>query len=159
MVRLNGTKMSKSLGNLVMIDDLLTSWSPDTLRVYLASHHHRESWNHDPSDMARAQELVEELCAAVSIPSGDGPSLDSSRLETRFLQAMEEDLNTPLALKAAGDMARHVHGAAEQGCDVRTAQSSLRATSEIIGLRLGAEPEDRVITGWERHRRKLSENP
>ncbi|MGD2178151.1 MAG: cysteine--tRNA ligase, partial [Anaerolineae bacterium] len=44
MVRHGGEKMSKSLGNLVMVNDLLQDWSPNALRVYLACHHYRQPW-------------------------------------------------------------------------------------------------------------------
>jgi L-cysteine:1D-myo-inositol 2-amino-2-deoxy-alpha-D-glucopyranoside ligase len=159
MVQLDGTKMSKSLGNLIMIHDLLTSWSPDTLRLYLASHHYREDWNHDPSDIAHAQEFLEEIRQAVAIQGGSRPSLDPSNLETTFLQAIEADLDTPAALEAAREMAYHVTRAARRGDDVRMAQKSLRAVLGILGLRLDAGPEARVSAGWERHLKRFSENP
>jgi L-cysteine:1D-myo-inositol 2-amino-2-deoxy-alpha-D-glucopyranoside ligase len=159
MIQLDGVKMSKSLGNLVMVDELLERWSPDALRAYLASHHYREAWNHDPSDIARAQELLEELSAALSIGGGSGSSLDPSGLESAFLRTMEDDLDTPRALAAAREMARQIRNAAEQGWNVRTAQKSLRAMSGILGLRLDAGPEARVIAGWEQHLRKFNGNP
>ena len=49
MVHHEGEKMSKSLGNLVMARDLLQSWSPDALRLYMGSYHYREVWGHDPA--------------------------------------------------------------------------------------------------------------
>jgi cysteinyl-tRNA synthetase len=160
MVQLDGTKVSKSLGNLVMIDDLLTSWSPDALPVYLASHHYRKAWNHDPSEIDRAQQLVKELREAVAAQAGGGPSFDPSGVEAALLQAMDDDLNTPKAFKAANEMARRITGAAKQGRDVRTAQQSLHAVARIFGLRLDARgPETRVSAGWERHLEKCSENP
>jgi L-cysteine:1D-myo-inositol 2-amino-2-deoxy-alpha-D-glucopyranoside ligase len=46
MVHHEGQKMSKSLGNLVMIRDLLSGWSADALRLYMGSHHYRQVWSH-----------------------------------------------------------------------------------------------------------------
>jgi L-cysteine:1D-myo-inositol 2-amino-2-deoxy-alpha-D-glucopyranoside ligase len=45
MVRMDGEKMSKSLGNMVFVRDLLRSYSPDALRVYLLGHHYRQYGN------------------------------------------------------------------------------------------------------------------
>jgi L-cysteine:1D-myo-inositol 2-amino-2-deoxy-alpha-D-glucopyranoside ligase len=159
MVQLDGTKMSKSLGNLVMVRDILASWSPDAVRVYLASHHYRKAWNHDASDLARAQRLLEELCGAAAVQGGNRPSLDPSTHEAAFLESMEDDLDTPGALKALRELARRISDAARQGYDVKVAQQTLRTLSGILGLRLDAGPDPLVGAGWERHLQRFSENP
>ncbi len=72
MVRYQGEKMSKSIGNLVMVRDLLTEYSADAIRLYLAWHHYRQAWGYQASELARAQGVVDELRRAVSASSGDG---------------------------------------------------------------------------------------
>ncbi len=57
MVRFEGEKMSKSLGNLVMVRDLLDDWTPDALRLYLGSHHYREAWQFDPQKLVRFSKI------------------------------------------------------------------------------------------------------
>jgi L-cysteine:1D-myo-inositol 2-amino-2-deoxy-alpha-D-glucopyranoside ligase len=64
MVEHEGQKMSKSLGNLVMIRDLLGQWSPDALRLYLADHHYRSSWSYSEADLKVAQARADRLKAA-----------------------------------------------------------------------------------------------
>ncbi len=76
MVRHEGEKMSKSLGNLVMVRDLLRDWSPDALRLYLASHHYRQEWSYSAADLGEAGRLVEGLRAAAGATSGRGAALD-----------------------------------------------------------------------------------
>ena len=45
MVRLDGTKMSKSLGNLVFVRDLLKEWEPAAIRLAVIAHHYRGEWD------------------------------------------------------------------------------------------------------------------
>ncbi|MGQ9683036.1 MAG: class I tRNA ligase family protein, partial [Anaerolineae bacterium] len=52
LVCYRGAKMSKSLGNLILVGDLLQRYDPDALRLYLASHHYRQPWCHDDSELA-----------------------------------------------------------------------------------------------------------
>jgi cysteinyl-tRNA synthetase len=56
--------MSKSLGNLVMVSDLLKIYSPDALRLYLGSHHYREAWSYDEKDLQESQKLADMLSQA-----------------------------------------------------------------------------------------------
>ena len=54
-------KMSKSLGNMVFLADLLPVCPPDAIRLYLLSHHYREPWNHDRRELAAARTLARKL--------------------------------------------------------------------------------------------------
>ena len=65
MVGYQGEKMSKSLGNLVMVDKLMDTYSPDALRLYLGSHHYREAWSYDETELKKFQELANSLSQAV----------------------------------------------------------------------------------------------
>ncbi|MEK6587330.1 MAG: cysteine--tRNA ligase, partial [Chloroflexota bacterium] len=78
MVQHRGAKMSKSLGNLVLLRDLLGRWAPDEIRLYLAGHHYRTAWSHDESalDIASRQAVV--LAQAAAAATGTGAALDPS---------------------------------------------------------------------------------
>jgi len=152
MVRHEGEKMSKSLGNLVMVRDLLKEWSPDALRVYLSMHHYRETWSHDETQLARAQGIADLLKSAVQLEGAGGVDLDADSAENAFRAAMGEDLRSPEALQALVALAEAIQGAAQRGEAVADAQSRLRALGGVLGLRLDApEPEARVIAGWQEH--------
>ena len=90
MVRLDGEKMSKSLGNLVFVSDLLKEWEPEALRVAIGAHHYRTPWDWDDTLMPAATERLERWRAA---GDGDG-ALEAVRA------ALDEDLDTPRALAA-----------------------------------------------------------
>src|SRR5919106_115564 len=78
MVQLAGRKISKSLGNLIMVQDLLPKYSPDAIRLFLAGHHYRHIWQYDPEELESAQRLAAMLHAAVTQP---GQSHSLSPLE------------------------------------------------------------------------------
>jgi L-cysteine:1D-myo-inositol 2-amino-2-deoxy-alpha-D-glucopyranoside ligase len=159
MVRYGGEKMSKSLGNLVMIRDLLQSWSPDVIRIYLAMHHYRESWSHDEGGLEEANRMANKLREAVSTSGGTGPRFDPILSEEGFRQAMENDLDSPLALSILSELAEGILAAGRSHENIQDAQKALRSAAEIFGLRFEANsPESRVLTGWDQHLQRFTEN-
>ena len=93
MVRLGKEKMSKSLGNLVFVRDLLKEWEPAAVRLALLSHHYRESWEWSEALMAEATARLEAWTAA-------GPG-DAALEDVRA--ALDDDLDAPAALAAVDD--------------------------------------------------------
>jgi L-cysteine:1D-myo-inositol 2-amino-2-deoxy-alpha-D-glucopyranoside ligase len=152
MVRYRGEKMSKSLGNLVMARDLLQRYSADGLRLYMAQHHYREPWDYEETALARADELVQQLRAAVEHSGGEGAELDATAARIAFQEAMDTDLNTPAAVAILIDLANNIVRAAQDGQRVDRAQNALRRLGRILGLRLdAAEAEPAVRRGWDQH--------
>ncbi len=88
MVRLDGEKMSKSLGNLVFVRDLIKEWEPAVVRLAVLSHHYRESWDFRPELLAEAEE---RLSLWRSTGHGEG-ALQEARA------ALDDDLDTPRCL-------------------------------------------------------------
>jgi len=91
MVEYTGEKMAKSVGNLIMVHDLLQTYSANTIRYYLLSHHYRSSWEFDASELSDAEEKVIKILNSNALGDHD-----------KFIQAIEEDFNIPLALTFAG---------------------------------------------------------
>jgi L-cysteine:1D-myo-inositol 2-amino-2-deoxy-alpha-D-glucopyranoside ligase len=158
MVRYQGEKMSKSLGNLVMVRDLLQAgFHPDAIRLCMVAHHYRQPWTYEDGDIEMAAEIAERLRRAVMSPSGDGPAMDPALAKVAFRAAMDDDLDTPAALDIMIQLAEDILLSAEEGGDVSAGRKALREMSGILGLRLEADrPEERVIDGWRRHRRRFT---
>ena len=97
MVHQDGEKMSKSLGNLTLVSDLLQHYSANAIRVTLLNHHYRYPWECFPEDLQVATETV-ELFQRVRALVGERVDGTDSLLYDRFIAAMETDLNTPQAL-------------------------------------------------------------
>jgi cysteinyl-tRNA synthetase len=134
MVRHEGEKMSKSLGNLVMARDLLQAYSPDAVRAYLLSHHYRTPWEYDEAALRQAASRVERYAAASHADAvAGGNPLDAAPYRDRFAAAMDDDLDTPSALSALDDLARAILAAAGEQ-DLVAAQGILRQLTEVMGL-------------------------
>jgi L-cysteine:1D-myo-inositol 2-amino-2-deoxy-alpha-D-glucopyranoside ligase len=89
MVGLDGTKMSKSLGNLVFVGDLLKEWEPMAVRLALLEHHYRTDWEWEESGLVRGTERLERWRRA-----GDG---GGGVAEVR--DRLDDDLDAPGALE------------------------------------------------------------
>lgn len=160
MVRYQGEKMSKSLGNLVMVSDLLSRYTPDALRVCLANHHYREAWEYDEDDLRRASELAGGLRVAAVAPSGAGAMLPIEDMQHAFHEAMEHDLDTPAAVSVLGSLAERIRQSVALEADVGNAQVALRSMSGVLGLQLDAPgPDEWVTTRWNMHLHQLTPLP
>jgi L-cysteine:1D-myo-inositol 2-amino-2-deoxy-alpha-D-glucopyranoside ligase len=99
MVGLGGIKMSKSLGNLVFVSDLLKEWEPAAVRLAIISHHYREPWEWFDSLMPEAAARLEAWRAG---GAGGGP-LEAVRA------ALDDDLDTPRAIQLIDQAAAAGH--------------------------------------------------
>jgi cysteinyl-tRNA synthetase len=154
MVGYQGEKMSKSLGNLVMVDSLLATYSPDALRLYLGSHHYRQAWSYDEKDLNKFQELAHALSQAVRVESGKNASFRPTKSVNAFRESMENDLGTPGAVQALQELAHGILEAGKGQRDVKDAQEMLRKYSLVFGLTLGSgTPDERVVKGWNAKKR------
>jgi L-cysteine:1D-myo-inositol 2-amino-2-deoxy-alpha-D-glucopyranoside ligase len=136
MVGYNGEKMSKSLGNLVLVSDALKDYSADTVRLYLFSNHYRVPWIFEDAELERWARVVDDLIEAAEFPAyGIEEELDVGNLRDRFFNALDDDLNTPIAIEALQEIGTGILEAPEED-DVRDAQRTLRELSEVLGLTL-----------------------
>ena len=93
LVAYQGTKMSKSLGNLVFVSDLRTEIDPRAIRLALMAHHYRSDfeWFDDEGPKAQTDlDLLIEACA-IAEPLSEGQLMDEVR------EALDDDLNAPRA--------------------------------------------------------------
>ena len=132
-------KMSKSLGNVVSVDEALDRFSPDALRLFFLSSHYRSPLVYDEGNIEAQERAAERLRHGAK---GDGesggvaPPVAPDSFRERFVEAMDDDLNTPQALASLFDLAREVNRARDEGRDVVDAQSVLTELAEVLGLTL-----------------------
>jgi L-cysteine:1D-myo-inositol 2-amino-2-deoxy-alpha-D-glucopyranoside ligase len=107
-VHMAGEKMSKSLGNLALVHDLLGRHSAEALREHLLRHHYREDWEFDEADLGRGAETTE------------GPATRAA-----FFQALDVDLATPAALQVLDRAGRS---------NTQAARALLNEGRELLGL-------------------------
>jgi L-cysteine:1D-myo-inositol 2-amino-2-deoxy-alpha-D-glucopyranoside ligase len=135
MLRYQGDKMSKSLGNLVLVRDLLQRHDADSIRVALLRHHYREPWEYTEDQLKDAATWTHQLGGrAARLAAGPGES-------AAVLQAaLAEDLDTPRALRLLQER-------------IEGGDASWREAAGLLGLRLeGAAPlasrEMKKAPGW-----------
>lgn len=92
LVSCDGAKMSKSLGNLVFIDQLRAAWNPMVIRTLILEHHYREEWEWDESRLGANEERLAVWA------SGIGRDEDA-RLLDDVRACVDNDLDTPQALR------------------------------------------------------------
>jgi L-cysteine:1D-myo-inositol 2-amino-2-deoxy-alpha-D-glucopyranoside ligase len=117
LVGLGGTKMSKSLGNLVFVGDLCKEWEPPAVRLALLAHHYRTDWDWiTAEDMPAAVARLARWRAAADSEGDGAPGLAAVR------SALDDDLDAPGALAALDAEA--------------SAGRSVRAGAALLGVEL-----------------------
>jgi L-cysteine:1D-myo-inositol 2-amino-2-deoxy-alpha-D-glucopyranoside ligase len=104
MVGLDGTKMSKSIGNLVFVGDLLKDWDPMAVRLALLGHHYRLDWEWDAADLDTAAARLERWRAAGGGRTAGPAARESAALEA-VRRCLDDDLNACQALAVLDDEA------------------------------------------------------
>ena len=143
MVRLDGTKMSKSLGNLIFVRELRKRYDPLAIRHYLLTTHYRDQLDYSEAGLDASVESVRQLeqVLADTVTRGDEAAL--SDWEARFDRAMTDDLDTPLALDILSEAVGGVLGAPNNDQGGNGAAVVCR-----MAARLGLA-EDHGLTGLE----------
>jgi cysteinyl-tRNA synthetase len=124
-------KMSKSLGNTLVVHELLKHWSGEVLRYVLLSAHYRQPLDWSDKVLEQAQATLDRLYGLLR----DHDDGRQGQPDTAVIAALEDDLNTPTALAALNMVARRV------GSSDSDAAACLRASAALLGL-LQQAPED-----------------
>ena len=131
MVGLDGEKMSKSRGNLVLVSALRREGvDPMAIRLALLAHHYRTPWDWTDEVLAQAQERLATWRAAMSVNAG--PSAEATMARVR--ECVSDDLDTPGALAAVDRWARE---SLDRGGDEIGAPGLVsRTVDALLGVRL-----------------------
>ncbi|MEX2227287.1 MAG: cysteine--tRNA ligase [Dehalococcoidia bacterium] len=143
-VKMGDEKMSKSLGNFVTIRDALDKVGADALRLWTLTSHYRKPLTFSEDTLDAAKHGADRLQTAARTPSFDGEgAIEIAAFRQRFIDAMDDDLNTPQALAVLFDLAKEINRARDEGKGVATAQGALLELADVLGMRL--EQSERSI--------------
>ncbi len=138
LVQLGGEKMSKSLGVLVSIQEVLERYSPDALRMFILSSHYRSPLSFSEEGLEAAERGMERLrqaaCGSAGGTSQDGQPMETGEFRQRFMAAMDADFNTAQALAALFDLAREINRCVIQGARVEEGQQTLVELGSVLGF-------------------------
>lgn len=134
-VRVDDEKMSKSLGNFFTIREVLEKYDPEVLRFFIIRAQYRSPLNYSDVHLDDARSALTRLYTALNETPAEAVNIDWSQpYPKRFKEAMDDDLNTPLAISVLFEMATEINrnkSAALAG--------EMKALAGVIGL-LEREP-------------------
>jgi len=115
MVRLEGEKMAKSVGNIFLLHEALAAHGRDALIAYFCGGHYRQPIAYSEERLGEAARSVERIRdAGRRLVPGPSPS-DLTPLREAFLDALADDFNTPRALATVFDWVREANRRSEAG--------------------------------------------
>jgi cysteinyl-tRNA synthetase len=149
MLQLSGEKMSKSLGNLVTVDEFLSKHEPDALRMMILNGSYRAPLSYSDDIVDAAERGLDRLRSALKPAPANAPGapaetrtwLEKQTETTRqaFVESMDDDFNSAGALAALFELVRAVNTARDAGAtdaELKPAQDALRMLAGVLGLRL-----------------------
>ncbi len=151
MLQLSGEKMSKSLGNLITIEEFLVDHQADVFRLMVLNSYYRGPLTFTSDVIAQAEKGLERLLSALrlSSPGSQGASdaslkdMEATLVSTKekFIAAMDDDFNTSAALSTLFDLVRSINSLRAEGAtdgQLKPAQDLFSELTGVLGLRLEA---------------------
>lgn len=147
-VRVDGEKMSKSLGNFFTIRDVLAKYHPEVVRYLLVSSHYRSPINYSEDSLKEARGALERFYLALK----DLPQVAAAggeQFSERFAAAMNDDFNSPEACAVLFDMVREINRlkATDQNAAAALA-ARMRELASVLGV-LQLEADAFLLAGGE----------
>ncbi|MFL9813079.1 cysteine--tRNA ligase [Stutzerimonas sp. VN223-3] len=122
-VRVDGEKMSKSLGNFFTIREVLEKYQPEVVRYLLVSSHYRSPINYSEDSLKEAKGALERFYTALrGLPAASAKGGET--FVARFGAAMDDDFNSPEACAVLFEMVREIN---------RLRDTDLQAAAELAG--------------------------
>jgi len=132
--------MSKSLGNLITIKEALEKYSTDAIRIFVLSSHYHSPLTYSEEALEAAKRGMDRLRQVISRddPTGGvGEVLDAEPYRKQFIEAMDDDFNTPQAIATIFDLAREINQTADSGVSFQDAKEVLVSLAQkVLGLKL-----------------------
>ncbi|WP_172929362.1 cysteine--tRNA ligase [Pseudomonas sp. MS19] len=147
-VRVDGEKMSKSLGNFFTIREVLQKYHPEVVRYFLVSSQYRSPINYSEDSLKEAKGALERFYHALKgLP--EAPAAGGDAFVARFSEAMDDDFNSPEACAVLFEMVREVNRLRDT--DLQAAAGLAARLKELAGVLgvLQLEPEAFLQAGAE----------
>jgi cysteinyl-tRNA synthetase len=132
--------MSKSLNNFFTVREVLEQYDAEVVRHVLIASHYRSPINYSEQSLKQSSKVMERLYTALNgLDTAGAKSLTNSRFEKAFLQAMDDDFNTPEAFSVFFEMVKEINK--EKSANIDTA-NQLGALLVRLGGILGILQND-----------------
>ncbi|GAB3475593.1 cysteine--tRNA ligase [Marinomonas epiphytica] len=133
-VRVNNEKMSKSLGNFFTVRDVLAKFNPEVIRYLMVSSQYRSPIDYSDQSLHEAKVALERLYTALRNQQV-AQSYEATEFTERFVAAMSDDFNTPVAVSVLFELVRELNKAKTDD-EVKAMQlaAELKDLAELLGL-------------------------
>ena len=130
-VTVNGEKMSKSLNNITLINDLTDSYKGEVIRLTLLSSHYRQGLDWNESIIHQSEKLLDKLYKILS-DEGINSAPTSSNFDEDILEALADDLNTPKVISVLNSLAKKY--SQDSGINKKDIAESIKTSGNLIGI-------------------------
>ncbi len=151
---INNEKMSKSKGNFKTARELIEKYGGETLKMFCISAHYRTQLNYSEEAVIDAKEKMEKIYNMIAViessNGGNKTNLEKAIKETKnkFENAMDDDLNTPLALAAIFELIKETHKNLDnKKAILNKAKETIIELARVLGLKIERKEEmtDRIM--------------
>jgi cysteinyl-tRNA synthetase len=132
MLTVDGVKMSKSLGNITTVRDILANAPGEAIRLALLSTHYRDPLDWTAQKLSQARAALDRFYRSLDLP-GDRSGEAVVAVPGAARDALEDDLNAPLAIAQLHELAGAINRAANDTERGRL-QAQLRAAGTLMGI-------------------------
>jgi cysteinyl-tRNA synthetase len=144
-VNVDSEKMSKSLGNFFTIRDVLQQYDGEVIRYFIISSHYRSPLNYSKENLENAKSALTRLYLAIrNLRTNDSAMKEVAmryNFENDFMNAMDDDFNTPIALSVLFAIVKEIGSTTDEDL-----KSSLASLMRKLGNNLGILQNDNFLT-------------
>ncbi|MEN8213458.1 MAG: cysteine--tRNA ligase [Pseudomonadota bacterium] len=145
-VRINDEKMSKSLNNFFTVREILERYQAEEVRYFILTSHYRSPLNYDEEHLQNARGALTRFYTALRGLPDVQPAGGDAFVEA-YMAAMDDDINTPVALAAMFDLVREINRVRESDLQQAAALGAqLKQLGGILGI-LQQQPDDYLQGG------------
>ncbi|MCH2304892.1 MAG: cysteine--tRNA ligase [SAR202 cluster bacterium] len=139
LLRMGSDKMSKSVGNIVLIKDVLNKFSSNAVRMFILSSHYRSPLDYSEDNIMGKENSIKKLYKVLEHTGGVHSNEVNDLLESRkqqFINAMDDDLNTPRAIATIFDLSKDLNQLINKNIDITEGQILLNRLTNVLGIEL-----------------------
>ncbi len=163
MITINGQKMGKSLGNFITLEQMFNgtheilqqAYSPMTIRFFILQAHYRSTLDFSNEAMQAAEKGYEKLMKAIEtlkkITPSATSSVDVSELKTKVLEAMADDLNSPIAIAELFNWVKNINSIYDNKLSITKEDLEILNTDmnflvkDVLGLQINTESDNKDL--------------
>ena len=146
LMQLGQDKMSKSTGKLITVEDALSRYSPDAIRLFVLSSHYRSPMAYSEEGLEAMDRAAARLRLAAHLEAEGATAIpfDPEPYRQRFIEVMDDDFNTAQAVALLFNLDREIYQRRSEGFAVEEAQQTLIELAGVLGLTLKEERREEL---------------